>query len=204
MLRKGHSVSQHLDRVNLNAKRYFYGMTGRGLFTLIAILLTSCLLAGVTDSNAVKQAVSMSHPKRAAIASLLLPGSGQVMNRQAWKAPLAWGMMAGAGYFVYTNQSSFNRLSVAIDFRYDNDPNTIDEFDGLYTTNQLFSLQNDYRRSRDYAVLGLAGTYLFQVLEAYAAAHLVDFDVSRNLSLRLSPATLPQSLIGAKMTLSWH
>jgi len=65
-------------------------------------------------------------------------------------------------------------------------------------------LQNDYRRSRDYAVLGLAGTYLFQVLEAYAAAHLVDFDVSRNLSLRLSPATLPQSLIGAKMTLSWH
>jgi hypothetical protein len=179
--------------VNLNAKRYFCGMTGRGLFTLIAILLTSCLLAGVTDSNAVKQAVSMSHPKRAAIASLLLPGSGQVMNRQAWKAPLAWGMMAGAGYFVYTNQSSFNRLSV-----------TIDEFDGLYTTNQLFSLQNDYRRSRDYAVLGLAGTYLFQVLEAYAAAHLVDFDVSRNLSLRLSPATLPQSLIGAKMTLSWH
>ncbi|MCO4749808.1 MAG: DUF5683 domain-containing protein [Schleiferiaceae bacterium] len=179
-------------------------MMGRGFFTLIAIILTSCLLAGVTDSNAVKEPFNLSYPQRAAIASSLLPGSGQVMNHQAWKAPLAWGIMAGAGYFVYINQSSFDRLSLAIDFRYDNDPSTIDEFDGLYTTNQLFSLQNDYRRSRDYAVLGLAGTYLFQVLEAYAAAHLVDFDVSRNLSLRLSPATLPQSLIGAKMTLSWH
>lgn len=171
---------------------------------MIAMLLTSCLLAGVTDSNAVKQPVILSYPQKAAIASCLLPGAGQVMNRQAWKAPLAWGIMAGAGYFVYLNQSTFNRLSLAIDIRYDNDPNTIDEFDGLYTTNQLFSLQNTYRRSRDYAVLGLAGTYLFQVLEAYAAAHLVDFDVSRNLSLKLSPTTLPQPLIGAKMTFSWH
>jgi hypothetical protein len=102
------------------------------------------------------------------------------------------------------NQNNFRRLSTAIDLRLDNDPGTVDEFDGQFTVNQLFSLQNDYRRRRDYAVLGVGAGYLFQVLDAYAAGHLVDFDVSPNLSAQIRPAFGPQTTFGAQLTLAWH
>ena len=112
--------------------------------------------------------------------------------------------MAGSGYYLYQNQRSYNRLTTAIDLRLDNDPLTVDEFDGQFSTNQLFSLQNDYRRRRDYAVLGVGAGYLFQVLDAYAAGHLVDFDVSPNLSARFRPALGPQTTFGAQLTFAWH
>ena len=112
--------------------------------------------------------------------------------------------MAGSGHYLYLNQNNFRRLSTAIDLRLDNDPATVDEFDGQFTVNQLFSLQNDYRRRRDYAVLGVGAGYLFQVLDAYAAGHLVDFDVTPNLSAQIRPAFGPQTTFGAQLTLAWH
>lgn len=141
--------------------------------------------------------------KRAALASAILPGAGQFINHQAWKAPIAWGIMAGAGYLLYTNQTTLNRLSTAIDLRYDGDPSTVDEFDGRFTDSQLFTLKNETRRSRDYAVLGVGGAYLFQVLDAYASGFLVEFDVSPTLTGSLSPAVEPLAPLGAKLTFAW-
>ncbi|MEY3941896.1 MAG: hypothetical protein RIR07_782 [Bacteroidota bacterium] len=112
--------------------------------------------------------------------------------------------MAGSGYYFYQNFDSYRRLSTAIDLRLDGDPLTLDEFDGQFTVNQLFSLQNDYRRRRDYAFLGVGAGYLFQVLDAYAAGHLVDFDVSPNLSGRFRPAFGPNATFGANFTIAWH
>ena len=140
---------------------------------------------------------------RAATASALLPGAGQFINHQAWKAPIAWGIMAGAGYLLYTNQYTLDRLNTAIDIRYDGDPNTVDEFEGRFSDAQLFTLKNETRRSRDYAVLGVGGAYLFQILDAYASGFLVDFDVSPTLTGKVSPAVEPMAPLGAKLTLSW-
>jgi hypothetical protein len=140
---------------------------------------------------------------RSAIASALVPGAGQFMNKQAWKAPIAWAVMAGSGYFLYTNQSTLNRLNTAIDLRYDNDPMTVDEFDGRFTNNQLFILKSETRRSRDYAILGVGAAYMFQVLDAYASGFLVKFDVSPNLVGSIQPNSSPMAPIGAKFCLSW-
>ncbi|MEK9829644.1 MAG: DUF5683 domain-containing protein, partial [Schleiferiaceae bacterium] len=116
---------------------------------------------------------------------------------------IAWGIMAGTGYLLYTNQATLNRLSTAIDLRYDGDPSTVDEFDGRFTDSQLFTLKNETRRSRDYAVLGVGGAYLFQVLDAYASGFLVEFDVSPTLTGSLSPAVEPLAPLGAKLTFAW-
>ncbi len=156
------------------------------------------------QSDSVRTQRQWEQPQKAALASALVPGAGQILNRQLWKAPIAWGIMAGSGYYLYLNQNNFRRLSTAIDLRLDNDPATVDEFDGQFTVNQLFSLQNDYRRRRDYAVLGVGAGYLFQVLDAYAAGHLVDFDVTPNLSAQIRPAFGPQTTFGAQLTLAWH
>lgn len=141
--------------------------------------------------------------KRAVLASAILPGAGQFVNHQAWKAPIAWGIMAGAGYLLYTNQSTLHRLSTALDLRYDGDPTTVDEFEGRFTDAQLFTLKNETRRLRDYAILGVGGAYLFQVLDAYASGFLVEFDVSPTLSGSLSPVLEPHAPMGAKLTFAW-
>jgi len=169
---------------------------------IILLLLSGPILWAQSDSARTPRA--WGQPEKAAIASALVPGAGQILNKQIWKAPIAWGIMAGSGYYLYQNQRSYNRLTTAIDLRLDNDPLTVDEFDGQFSTNQLFSLQNDYRRRRDYAVLGVGAGYLFQVLDAYAAGHLVDFDVSPNLSARFRPALGPQTTFGAQLTFAWH
>ena len=172
----------------------------RAIFILL--ILSGPILMAQSDSARTPRV--WGQPEKSAIASALIPGAGQILNKQIWKAPIALGIMAGSGYYLYLNQQSFNRLSRAIDLRLDNDPLTLDEFDGQFSTNQLFSLQNDYRRRRDYAVLGVGAGYLFQVLDAYAAGHLVDFDVSPNLSARFRPAFGPQTTFGAQLTLAWH
>ena len=172
----------------------------RAIFILL--ILSGPILMAQSDSARTPRV--WGQPEKSAIASAVLPGAGQILNKQIWKAPIALGIMAGSGYYLYLNQQSFNRLSRAIDLRLDNDPLTLDEFDGQFSTNQLFSLQNDYRRRRDYAVLGVGAGYLFQVLDAYAAGHLVDFDVSPNLSARFRPAFGPQTTFGAQLTLAWH
>ena len=169
---------------------------------IILLILSGPILWAQSDSARTPHA--WGQPEKAAVASALIPGAGQILNKQIWKAPIAWGIMAGSGYYLYQNQRSYNRLTTAIDLRLDDDPLTLDEFDGQYSTNQLFSLQNDYRRRRDYAVLGVGAGYLFQVLDAYAAGHLVDFDVSPNLSARFRPAFVPQTTFGAQLTLAWH
>lgn len=169
---------------------------------LILLILSGPILMAQSDSARTPRI--WGQPEKSAIASALMPGAGQILNKQIWKAPIALGIMAGSGYYLYLNQQSFNRLSRAIDHRLDNDPLTLDEFDGQFSTNQLFSLQNDYRRRRDYAVLGVGAGYLFQILDAYAAGHLVDFDVSPNLSARFRPALGPQTTFGAQLTLAWH
>jgi len=122
--------------------------------TLVILTLLNCSgLWAQTDSAHTRQ--PWGQPQKAAFASALLPGAGQIANKQLWKAPIAWGIMAGSGYYFYQNYASFRRLSNAIDYRLDGDPLTVDEFDGQFTVNQLFSLQNDYRRRRDYAFLGV-------------------------------------------------
>jgi hypothetical protein len=171
--------------------------------SLFFLLILSAYWA-TAQSDTVRAPKSWEQPEKAALASALVPGAGQILNRQIWKAPIAWGIMAGSGYYLYINQKSFNRLSTAIDLRLDSDPLTVDEFDGQFSTNQLFSLQNDYRRRRDYAVLGVGAGYLFQVLDAYAAGHLVDFDVSPNLNAQVRPSFGPQTTFGAQLTLAWH
>jgi hypothetical protein len=129
-------------------------------------------------------------PQTAAVLSAALPGAGQFYNREYWKIPLVYGLIGATGYFLYTQQAQTTHYALALDYRLDNDPLTIDPYAGQYTPTQLLSLKNTARRSRDYAALGMLAAWGFQVLDAHVGGHLYSFDVSRNLELqaRLTPA----------------
>ena len=59
---------------------------------------------------------------------------------------------------------------------------------GQVAASTLRSERDRYRRNRDLARLGVVAVYGLSVLDAYVSAHLLDFNVDENLSLRLIPA----------------
>lgn len=134
---------------------------------------------------------SWGRPQTATLLSAAIPGAGQIYNREYWKAPLAWALMGGTGYYFWMQQGQTNHYNDALDARLDNDPTTLDPYANVYTPTQLLSLKNTARRSRDYAFLGVVAAWGFQVLDAHVGGHLYAFDVGRNLSLdaKIAPAT---------------
>ena len=114
-------MNERAKVVRIRRQAYFWP-TVRAI--IILLILSGPILWAQSDSTRTPHA--WGQPEKAAVASALIPGAGQILNKQIWKAPIAWGIMAGSGYYLYQNQRSYNRLTTAIDLRLDNDPFTVD------------------------------------------------------------------------------
>ncbi|OSZ78037.1 hypothetical protein CAP35_07150 [Chitinophagaceae bacterium IBVUCB1] len=150
-------------------------------------------IAAKVDTVLKKKKVFEPKPKKAGMYSAILPGSGQFYNRQYWKVPVIYAGVAAAGYFFLDNQSQYQKFRKAYYARIDNDPNTIDTDISTtrYTTDNLKQLQDEYRRFLDLTVLFTTLGYTIQVIDAIAAAHLKNFDISRDISFRVQPVVHP-------------
>lgn len=149
-----------------------------------------------TDSTPVaplKQQKFEPKPKKAGMYSAILPGSGQFYNRQYWKVPAIYVGVAAAGYFINFNLTNYQKYRKAYYSRIDNDPTTTDPDADTkkYTTENLKQLQDQYRKWLDMTVLFTALGYTVQVIDAIASAHLRNFDISRDISLRIQPVAYP-------------
>ncbi|MDU0371177.1 DUF5683 domain-containing protein [Hymenobacter endophyticus] len=137
----------------------------------------------------------VTRPQKAALLALVLPGSGQIYNRQYWKLPLVYGGLGATGYGLYHYQSRYKEYSNGKkDFTEKRTP--IAELKGELVSQET-SIENIqrgvvfYRRYRDTFIAYNAVVYGITILDALVAAHLRDFDISEDLSLRLDPAVLP-------------
>ncbi len=139
-------------------------------------------------------------PKKAALFSAMLPGAGQIYNRQYWKAPIVYaGVATSIGFLVFnTNQYRQYRS----DYLASLDP--AGDYQGIYTTSQLQTLQDAYRRYLDLTVLFTALGYTIQVLDALVYAHLKNFDVSKDLSMRFQPVVLPGGGAGFGLVMNFR
>jgi len=133
-------------------------------------------------------------PSTAALYSAVLPGLGQYYNDKYWKIPLVYGAMGASVYMVFWNQANYDvfldayriRLSGGID----------DYFNILKEEKQLISWMDHYRNQRDMAILITMGLYAFNILDAYVDAHLSDFNINNDLSLKIQPAIMPSYVAG--------
>jgi hypothetical protein len=132
------------------------------------------------------------NPKRSMVESLLVPGWGQITNRQYWKVPVLYTGFALCIYSIDFANKHYQDFRSAYSFRMDNDTNTIDKYDPYkgsavtrYTIEQLKSARDYYRRNLEVSVIITAGVYLINVLDAYVSAHLLKFDVDNDLSIQL-------------------
>jgi hypothetical protein len=130
------------------------------------------------------------NPKKSGLYSAILPGSGQLYNRQYWKIPIVYVGVGAAAYFIQFNYNKYQKYRKAYIGRLNN-PAPTDEFVDIYSTASLKQLQDGYKKYLDMTILLTGVGYMLQVLDAVVFAHLKNFDVSRDLSLRMQPVMDP-------------
>ena len=147
----------------------------------------------VADTVAARVQPFQPNPKRSGLYSAILPGLGQLYNRQYWKVPVIYAGLGIATYFIVDNYNNYESYRKAYIGRINN-PYPTDKYVGLYTTDQLQQLQNDYNKYLDMTVLFTGLGYALQVIEAMTGAHLKNFDVSRDISMHFQPVAYPNAI----------
>ena len=133
-------------------------------------------------------------PRKAALRSTILPGWGQVYNRKIWKVPIVYGALGTtAGVFIY-NIKQYKEIQFAYKTLVNNDTGNfhkiapeLQAFITYRATDALFNARSEVRQNIDYSVLIFLAFWGLNVVDALVDAHLKDFDVSPDLSLKLKP-----------------
>ncbi len=167
---------------------------------LLLVSLVACArptLSLAQDSLLVPDMPAREHSPRGALwRSAVVPGWGQIYNRQFYKLPFVYaglgGILASA---IYNNERYLAHRHALL---YARDPvvheryaNDAAEFADIIQSGQfeqfLRPRRDAYRRNRDLSYIGVGLFYALTVLDAYVNAHLLDFDVDENLSVRMMP-----------------
>jgi hypothetical protein len=131
------------------------------------------------------------NPKKAGLFSAILPGAGQLYNRQYWKIPVIYLAVGAAAYFIKFNSEKYRSYRSAYIASLEGREH---EYTGKYDQTALKQLQDGYKRYLDMTVLFTALGYTLQVVDAVVFAHLKNFDVSKDISFRLQPVAHPNGL----------
>jgi hypothetical protein len=136
----------------------------------------------------------VSRINKATTLATICPGAGQIYNQSYWRVPIVVGGFATTIYCIDWNNRGYQRFKKAYRLRadYDAQPDlypdgSLDEFNGRYAASFLKNLRNSYRRNRDLCIILTAGLYILQIIDAHVDAHLRDYDISRDLSVSLTP-----------------
>lgn len=178
------------------------------LVPLVFAVLFSSTTTAQTDSTALDKDFlwRARHSRvRAAIFSTVLPGAGQVYNRKYWKVPIVLGGLGVSYWFIQRNTTEYERYKDAYLAVIDNDPNTVDEFNGEYTAASLLNVTDTYRRWRDLSYIAFGAVYILNIVDASIDAHFVRFDVGRDLGLSAgpSPALMAIGVPAGSVRLAW-
>lgn len=142
-------------------------------------------------------------PKRAGLYSALIPGVGQIYNRQYIKAGLVYVAAGVAAGFIITYNNKYQYYQKVYLGRIDSDPATTDTIT-IYSTEDINTLRQGYRKYTEYAALAGTACYLINILDAYISAHLKTFDMSKDISFRAMPALNDRKQIGIKLSFAFN
>ena len=146
-------------------------------------------------------------PKNVMLKSLILPGWGQITNKQAWKVPIVYAAILGVAYYSYWLNGKYGYYRAAyyntfaetnVSYADEKYGPTPDYLVGTRSEGLLY-YRDYYRNERDKMVVFTVLTYGLNVIDAYIFAHLRDFDVSDDLSVHTS-----SSLINGDITPQIH
>jgi len=157
-------------------------MTSSNYYNLIKIIIIvtltiNCTATGQDYNRKIK---------KAAILSTACPGLGQIYNKKYWKTPVIYTALGSTAYYYIDNNNKYLDYKKAYITRNDEDPLTIDNYPN-YTNNNLITLQDYYRNSRDLSGLLFIFIYILNIVDASVDAHLTEYNIDDDLSLQFIP-----------------
>lgn len=137
-------------------------------------------------------------PKIATQRSAILPGWGQAYNKQYWKIPLVYGVLAIPAATYQYNADLYSKAKFAYEARFkeaNGDKSDVSKIDPTLKNLGLASLQsyrNIFRKDRDYSIMWFILGWGLNVLDATVSGHLKEFDINNDLSLKIQPNYQPE------------
>lgn len=134
-------------------------------------------------------------PRLATIRSAMVPGWGQWYNHKYWKVPIVYGALVTCVVVFEFNIQQYKLYRHAYQVLGSNlDTSaaalaTVPTWLQAFTPESIQYARNQAREYVDYSVLAFIIAWGLNVVDATIDAHLRDFDVSDDLSLRLAPPT---------------
>lgn len=157
----------------------------------------------VIRPDTVKKKIFQPDAKRAGLYSALIPGLGQIYNRQYWKLPIIYAAMGTTIYFVVHNTQEYQRYRKAYISRLSNGAKSTDEFQGILQTEGIKQYQDAARQTADMMTVFSVVLYAGQILEAISGAHLRNFDISRDLTMNVRPLVMPFNTVGLGLVVNF-
>lgn len=140
----------------------------------------------IQDSTKTKRApIDVLAPSKAAFYSAILPGLGQAYNKKYWKIPLVYAAIGIPAYLYIRNDKDYDLYRDAYKRRLAGFPqgSAGDPFPTV-SNDGLIRAQQQLRRNKELALLLTVGMYVLNIIDANVDAHLLQFNVDEDLSLR--------------------
>ena len=156
-------------------------------------------------------------PRVATLRSAMVPGWGQIYNRQKWKLPFIAAAFGVNIYFIAYNDVRYHYYENLYGNFFPTDGSTapttlaITMPDGSVVQREKASVKrivDGYRRNRDFSYLFLIVTWAANIVDANVTAHLKTFDLTDDISLKVQPTIsnprITEPVFGAKLTFDFH
>lgn len=182
-------------------------------------IMTADSVVIAADSTDGKRKKFMPVPKTATRLALI-PGGGQIYNRDYWKLPIVYIAFGGGIYAYFLNSLKYHDYLDTYRNFYDLNPasptygsikagltadsrlpikvrnllNTSSEMTEA-TRDQAARGKNYWRRNRGFSLIVSGLIYTLSIIEANVAAHLKTFDLSEDLTFRIEPKLNQPSMI---------
>lgn len=140
--------------------------------------------------NGTRKPAQRFDPQKATIRSAILPGWGQAYTRRYLMIPVVYAALGVPAGFYFYNDTWYKRTRFAYELKAEADTNRyreIHEDIRDLSPESLRFYRNEFRKNRDYSVLFFILAWGLNVVDATVFAHLKEFDVSDDLSLKIKP-----------------
>lgn len=158
-------------------------LTGQDTTTVAPAVIQDSLTAAI--DSAINTESTWPVPKRALLWAII-PSGGQIYNRDWWKVPLVVGGFYALYRTVDYNTDLYVRLKNAYLLKLANKEHEFSDT-SIDNPNTLRNLRDRYDKNTQLSYVFLVLGYALQGIEAYVDAHLRQFDINDDLSMRLKP-----------------
>ena len=169
-------------------------------FTLLSHAQSDSLILDTVQKKWIRGPKDWTNPEKAGIMSAVIPGLGQAYNKKYWKIPLIYlvgGYLVASTihhhqeYKILRNGLTDNVWSDDTVYRHPitmdggtfflNDPYTIE------LENQYRTARDNERQKRDRFIVVSTLFYALNIVDAIVDAHLSEFDLGDDLSMKINP-----------------